>query len=190
MTIQSWTPVVLLSTDRKYRYWWHSNVIRICCLGHIQRGPFWYRNMYFRPGRSRIRCWLVLISFKSLQGFKAVLGSWFRIRKIRMFFGLPEPEPDPEVRDTNPDPLGCYFHCFRCSILFSLGFLSYLFLVLLIVKNIQQRIPYLYQNLQKFVVTQPLHVPDKKSHSYGYVNTIMDTLGECLASYYYLNLFY
>jgi hypothetical protein len=35
---------------------------------------------------------------------QAVLG--IRIRRIRMFFGLPDPEPDPLVRckDADPDP--------------------------------------------------------------------------------------
>jgi hypothetical protein len=31
-------------------------------------------------------------------------GSWIRIRRIRMFLGLLDPDPDPLVRDMDPDP--------------------------------------------------------------------------------------
>jgi hypothetical protein len=34
--------------------------------------------------------------------YVAVLG--IRIRKIRMFLGLQDPDPDPLVRGTDPDP--------------------------------------------------------------------------------------
>jgi hypothetical protein len=29
---------------------------------------------------------------------------WIRIRRIHMFLGLPDPNPDPLVRDTDPNP--------------------------------------------------------------------------------------
>ncbi len=42
------------------------------------------------------------------QYFDAVLGirikNWIRIRRIRMFSGLPDPAPDSLVRGTDPEP--------------------------------------------------------------------------------------
>jgi hypothetical protein len=33
-----------------------------------------------------------------------------RIRRIHMFLGLPDPHPDPLVRDMDPDPAGFFCH--------------------------------------------------------------------------------
>jgi hypothetical protein len=44
-----------------------------------------------------------LLEWNSFQKvFLAVLRIWFR--RIHMFLGLPDPHPDPLVRDTYPDP--------------------------------------------------------------------------------------
>jgi hypothetical protein len=45
--------------------------------------------------------------------FRAVFR--IRIRMIHMFLGLPDPHPDPLVRDVDPDPGDSY--CFVTSLL-------------------------------------------------------------------------
>jgi hypothetical protein len=48
---------------------------------------------------------IILTSSVSLFPFASVLRIRIRIRRIHMFLGLLDPNPDPLVTDTDPDPL-------------------------------------------------------------------------------------
>ncbi len=52
--------------------------------------------------KRRAEYYKVIFSVRNKVGILTVLG--IRIRRIPMFMGLPDPEPDPLVGGMNPDP--------------------------------------------------------------------------------------